>query len=70
MGSSKSLAGTVVGDLLPQVENEREGSWRLEGRQRRQDKSDRENSTVLSDDDDILDVPDLPFTVQCAQRFC
>lgn len=63
------LAGTVVDDLLPQVENERERSWRSEGRQRRQYESNRENNTILPDDDDVLDVPDLPFTVQWCTTF-
>lgn len=51
-------------DLLLQDEDKWKGPWRLEGRQQRQDESNRENSTILPDDDNILDVPDLPLTVQ------
>lgn len=47
-------------DLLLQVENEREKSWRSEGRQQRQDESDRENNTILPDGDNVLDVPYSP----------
>lgn len=64
------LAGTVVDDLLPQVEDEiRSSSGRSERQQRRQEESDREHSTILIDDDDILDVPNLPFTVQWCTIF-
>lgn len=64
------LASTVVDDLLPQVEDEiRSSSGRFERQQRRQEESEREHSTILPDDDDVLDVPNLPFTVQWRTKF-
>lgn len=57
--------------LLPQVEVEiRSSSGRFEGPRRRQVESNREHeSTIVLDDDDVLDVPDLPFTVQWCTTF-
>ncbi|MCJ1344549.1 hypothetical protein MMC31_002752 [Peltigera leucophlebia] len=55
------LAGTVVDDILPRVDDQHGG---IRERKRREEDIDKENDTISLDDDDILDQPDLPFTVQ------
>ncbi|MCJ1345548.1 hypothetical protein MMC31_003755 [Peltigera leucophlebia] len=55
------LAGTVVDDILPRVDDQHGG---IRERERREEDSDKENTTISLDDDDILDQPDLPFKVQ------
>lgn len=65
------LAGTVVDDFLSHIEDEiRSSSGRFEGQRQRQEESNREHkSTIVPDDDDVLDIPDLPFTVQWCTTF-
>lgn len=54
------LAGTVVDDILPRNDDHQGG---ISERERREEDNDKENSTILLDNDDILDQPDLPFTI-------
>lgn len=58
-------------DFLPHIEDEKRSSYgRFEGQRRRQEESDRKHeSTIVPDDDDVLDVPDLLFTVQWCTTF-
>lgn len=60
------LSGTVVDDILPRVEDQRGG---IAESGRREKDSDKENTTISLDGDDILDQPDLPFTVQWSTVF-
>lgn len=54
------LAGTVVDDILPIIYDQR---GRIGQTERGEEESNKENTKISLDDDEVLDLPDLPFKI-------
>lgn len=48
-------------DILPLINDQRGGIRETE---KDEEESDEENTTITLDDNEVLDLPNLPFTVQ------